>query len=127
VLPRRTKAGAGVDTAITCYVTGLGPSLLGNYISFSISVNCVGGTPQFLQAWQNIGRHIAPGNWVVEPGSDANCPAYASTILLCGSIAPCYRAGANYDGYAVLYGIDEFGVAHWSEFYAPPRWVGCVV
>jgi hypothetical protein len=125
VLPGRK--GAGVATNITCYVLGSGPDLVGGNVFFSINVNCVGGVPQFLQVFQNIARHTALGNWVVEPGSDANCPGYATTVLLCGSIARCFQAGANYDGYAVLYGIDEFGVAHWSSYYAPPRWVGCVI
>jgi hypothetical protein len=123
----RGRTGAGIDTAITCHVYGSGPELVGGNVFFSITINCVGGVPQFLQVFQNIARHTALGNWVVEPGSDANCPGSATTILLCGSIATCFQAGANYDGYAVLYGIDEFGVAHWSSYYAPPRWVGCVI
>jgi hypothetical protein len=125
VLPGRTRAG--VATNITCFVTGLGPDLVDRNVFFSISISCVGGVPQFLQVWQNIARHTAPGVWAVEPGSDANCPAAASPVLLCSSIARCFQAGANYDGYAVLYGVDEFGVPHWSSYYAPPRWVGCII
>jgi hypothetical protein len=125
VLPGRTRAG--VATAITCTPTGIGPSLVGGNVFFSMNISCQGGVPQFLQVWQNIARHIAPGNWVVEPDSNANCPAPNSPTLVCGSVAPCYREGATYDAYAVLYGVDEFGVPHWSSFYAPPRWIGCII
>nr|MDT0658686.1 hypothetical protein [Micromonospora sp. DSM 115978] len=125
VLPGRTRAG--VATLITCDVIGLGPSLLGSDVSFSISITCRGGIPQELRVQQDIARHIAPGNWVVEPGSFADCPGYATPLLLCGSVATCFRAGANYDGYAILYGRDEFGADHWATYYASPRWVGCIV
>lgn len=125
VLPGRTRAG--IQTAITCNVIGLGPSLLGRDVSFSISINCSGGTPRYLEVRQNIARHIAPGNYVIEPGSFAACPGFNTTILLCSSIAACYQAGANYDGYAVLMGVDEFGVTHWATYYKPPTWVGCII
>jgi len=125
VLPGRTRAG--VDTVITCYVYHAGPSLLGGYVNFSITIQCYGGVPQYLEVRQDMARHIAPGNWVLEPGSSAICPAYSSPILLCSSVTRCFQAGAYYDGYAVLYGIDELGLPHWSSYYVPPQWVGCII
>lgn len=125
VLPGRTRNG--INTNIVCDVIGLGPSLVGGNVSFSININCSGGTPQYLEVRQNIARHIAPGNYVIEPGSFAQCPGFNTTILVCGSVAACFRAGANYDGYAVLMGVDEFGVTHWATYYKPPTWVGCII
>lgn len=125
VMPGGTRNG--IQTNIVCDVIGLGPSLVGGYVNFSINISCSGGVPQYLEVRQNIARHIAPGNFVIEPGSYAQCPGPNTPVLVCSSIATCFRAGANYDGYAVLMGVDEFGVTHWATYYKPPTWVGCII
>jgi len=73
----------------------------------------------------NIARFTAVGSYVIEPDSRSTCPVSSFSGLAYTSVTRCFQAGANYDGYADLFGIDEFGVPHWSWFYAPPRWIGC--
>jgi hypothetical protein len=126
VMPGRT--GIGVATVITCYVYGNGPVSGGGVVSFSLGIDCVGGTPRQLFVNQNIARYLPNnGGFVIEPSSDATCVENNSPVLFCYSGTQCYQAGAAYDAYARIFGIDENGVLHETEYYSPPRALGCLV
>jgi hypothetical protein len=126
VMTGKTRRGAA--TVITCNVYGSGPVSNGRIVSFVISIDCVGGVPRQLFVNQNIARYLPNnGGYIIEPGSDATCVENNSPVLFCYSEAPCFQAGATYDGYARLFGVDENGVLHEAEYYAPPRALGCAV
>ncbi|GAB7045848.1 hypothetical protein [Catenuloplanes indicus] len=120
--------GFGADTVITCHVYGSGPVSNGFIVSFVIGIDCVGGVPRQLFVNQNIARYLPNnGGYIIEPGSDETCVENNSAALFCYSEAPCFQAGATYDGYALIFGVDENGVLHQTEYYAPPRALGCAV
>ena len=124
VLPGR--AANGVATVITCYVNGVGPTLTaGTHVGWTIIINCVGGTPQYLSVYMDLARYTGVYSYVIEAAW--SCERHFDTILTCAVVAPCFQAGAEYDGYADLYGIDENAQLHRSWFAVPRTWVGCVI
>ena len=115
----------GLATSITCYVNGFGPNLTGNYAGWTIIINCVGGTPTYLSVYMDIARYTGPYSYVIEAANA--CERHSDVVLTCAVVTPCFQAGGEYDGYADLYGIDEFGQLHQSWFGVPRTWVGCLV
>jgi hypothetical protein len=65
--------------------------------------------------------------WQKVPGSDRFCDANGLASVACGTVGPCFLAGTYYDGSALLFAIDELGVSHPAEVYAPPRFISCTV
>jgi hypothetical protein len=121
-----SKAKAGVATVIVCYVSNWGPVRAGSSVRFDLFVSCQGGTPTQLTARVDM-FWFRYNEWQMVPGSDRFCDANGLASVACGTIGPCFQAGTYYDAYALLFAIDELGVAHQAEVYAPPRYVGCTV
>lgn len=125
VMAGRTKAG--LDTVITCYVYGSGPASNGSIVSFALAIDCVGGVPRQLFVHMDIARYLSSGAYVIEPSSVTDCIENFQPSLLCYSETRCFQAGAAYDAYARLFGVDENGILHESAYYASPRWLGCTI
>jgi hypothetical protein len=124
VLSGKTKTG--VATVIVCYVSNWGPTRSGSQVRFDLFVSCQGGTPTQLTAKVDM-YWFRYNEWQMVPGSDRFCDANGLASVACGTFGPCFQAGTYYDGYALLFAIDELGVSHQAEVYAPPRFVGCTV
>lgn len=123
------KTRTGVATVITCWVSGAGPAPENNgaTVFFSILITCDGGVPALLRVIMDIARYLPGGGYVVEPDSIETCRELNMPSLFCKSQVPCFQAGATYDGYARLFGVDENGVGHEAAWYSPPRWIGCLI
>jgi hypothetical protein len=120
------KSQAGITSQIVCYVSNWGPALHGFNVSFEVVVSCQGGSPIQLSINMDM-AYLYLGEWQIVPGSQNYCGETNFPFLSCVSRARCFQAGNYYDGYALLFGIDENGVVHQAELYAPPRWVGCPI
>lgn len=127
VMPGRTTAG--ISTTITCLYAPSDPHLEGNNdIFFTMLVTCQGGTPNQLFVYMDMARYLSGGGYVIDPASVVDdCVNNNVPGIYCISHTRCFQAGATYDGYAHLFGVDENWQLHEAEYYAAPRWIGCII
>jgi hypothetical protein len=129
VLPKKTAVsldGAQTEaTAIVCYYY-IGNPVGGNSIFFSMSIECYNGIPLLLRTEMRLFSYRGAFMSVV-PGGDNACEAPSTFYLPCNSNpVPC-TLGFEYQGFAFLIGIDDFGVRHEVGVLTQIVTVGCSV
>lgn len=124
VMPGSTTAGATPN--LSCLYRPTEPHLeSNNMVVATIVITCNGDTPRQLSVYLDIGRYtVNLDDLVLDATSD--CLSTNSPGLTCVAQTTCFQAGATYDSYALLKAIDELNQVYEADYYALPRYIGCI-